>query len=58
MLTLLKWSREGLKTKRQKRMNQEHKKEYSEKDYWEGRIPDELFDEYLEKYGYEYTPSV
>ena len=34
------------------------KKEYSEKDYWEGRIPDELFDEYLEKYGYEYTPSV
>jgi len=58
MLTLLKWSREGLKTKRQKGMNQEHKKEYSEKDYWEGRIPDELFDEYLEKYGYEYTPSV
>ena len=39
-------------------MNQEHKKEYSEKDYWECRIPDELFDEYLEKYGYEYTPSV
>jgi|TARA_B100001769_G_C21865857_1_gene468707 hypothetical protein len=30
--------------------------EYSEKDYWEGRVPDELFDEYLEKYGYEYTP--
>ena len=29
---------------------------YSEKDYWEGRVPDELFDEYLEKYGYEYTP--
>ena len=30
---------------------------YSEKDYWEGRVPDELFDEYLEKYGYEYTPQ-
>tara|TARA_Y100001973_G_C5175056_1_gene321390 strand:- start:355 stop:471 length:117 start_codon:yes stop_codon:yes gene_type:complete len=29
---------------------------YSEKDYWEGRVPDELFEEYLEKYGYEYTP--
>ena len=33
------------------------KDEYSEKDYWEGRVPDELFDEYLEKYGYEYTPQ-
>tara|TARA_Y100001938_G_C7853615_1_gene312034 strand:- start:206 stop:307 length:102 start_codon:yes stop_codon:yes gene_type:complete len=30
--------------------------EYSENDYWEGRVPDELFDKYLEKYGYEYTP--
>ena len=29
------------------------KKEYSEKDYWEGRIPDDKFDEYLKKYGYE-----
>ena len=29
---------------------------YSEKDYWEGKVPDELFDEYLEKYGYDYTP--
>ena len=32
--------------------------EYSEKDYWEGRVPDELFEEYLEKYGYEYTPNI
>ena len=32
------------------------KKEYSEKDYWEGRVPDELFEEYLKKYGYAYTP--
>tara|TARA_R100000908_G_C3699483_1_gene110542 strand:- start:31 stop:165 length:135 start_codon:yes stop_codon:yes gene_type:complete len=33
------------------------KKEYSEKEYWEGKVPDELFDEYLNKYGYEYTPT-
>jgi len=33
-------------------MNQQ----YTEKDYWEGRVPDHLFDEYLQKYGYEYTP--
>ena len=39
-------------------MNQETKKEYSEKDYWEGNIPDELFEEYLQIYGYEYTPTV
>ena len=32
--------------------------QYSEKDYWEGRVPDELFEEYLNKYGYEYTPPV
>ena len=32
--------------------------EYSEKDYWEGRVPDEKFDEYLKKYGYDYTPTV
>ena len=30
--------------------------QYREKDYWEGRVPDELFEEYLNKYGYEYTP--
>ncbi len=39
-------------------MRQEPKKDYSEKDYWEGNIPDELFEEYLQKYGYEYTPTV
>ena len=33
------------------------KKEYSENDYWEGKVPDEKFDEYLKKYGYEYTPT-
>ncbi len=34
----------------------ETKKEYTEKEYWEGKVPDELFEEYLQKYGYEYTP--
>ena len=29
---------------------------YNEKDYWEGRVPDELFEEFLQKYGYDYTP--
>ena len=31
---------------------------YTEKEYWEGKVPDDQFDEYLHKYGYEYTPSV
>ena len=31
-------------------------KKYTEKEYWEGLVPDELFEEYLNKYGYEYTP--
>ena len=33
-------------------------REYTEKEYWEGLVPDELFKEYLNKYGYEYTPLV
>ena len=33
------------------------KKEYTESDYWNGNISDDKFDEYLNKYGYEYTPS-
>ena len=32
-------------------------REYTEKEYWEGKVPDELFEEYLKKYGYEYTPT-
>ena len=32
------------------------KLEYSEKDYWEGKVPDDLFEDYLKIYGYEYTP--
>ena len=27
----------------------ETKKEYTEKEYWEGKVPDELFEEYLKK---------
>ena len=36
----------------------ETKRVYTEKDYWEGRVPDDQFEEYLNKYGYEYTPPV
>ena len=36
----------------------ETKRVYSEKEYWEGKVPDDQFDEYLHKYGYEYTPTV
>ena len=32
-------------------------RKYTEKEYWDGLVPDELFEEYLNKYGYEYTPS-
>ena len=34
------------------------KPQYTEKDYWEGRVPDDQFEKYLNKYGYEYTPTV
>ena len=33
-------------------------REYTEKEYWDWLVPDELFEEYLNKYGYEYTPPV
>ena len=36
----------------------ETKRVYTEKEYWEGKVPDDQFQEYLHKYGYEYTPSV
>ena len=36
----------------------ETKKVYTEKEYWEGKVPDDQFQEYLHKYGYEYTPPV
>ena len=34
----------------------ETKKVYTEKEYWEGKVPDEQFESYLNKYGYEYRP--
>ena len=34
----------------------ETKRVYTEKEYWEGKVPDDQFEEYLNKYGYEYTP--
>ena len=36
----------------------ETKRVYSEKEYWEGKVPDDQFENYLNKYGYEYTPTV
>ena len=36
----------------------ETKRVYTEKEYWEGKVPDDQFESYLNKYGYEYTPTV
>ena len=36
----------------------ETKRVYTEKEQWEGKVPDDQFEEYLNKYGYEYTPPV
>ena len=36
----------------------ETKRVYTEKEYWDGKVPDDQFEEYLNKYGYEYTPTV
>ena len=36
----------------------ETKRVYTEKEYWEGKVPDAQFDTYLHKYGDEYTPTV
>ena len=33
------------------------KKDFTENDYWNGDIPEDKFDEALNKYGYEYTPT-
>ena len=58
MLDSLKWLKSVLSRKsKQKSMKQKIKKEYSEKEYWEGKVPDDQFDDYLQKYGYEYTPT-
>ena len=34
----------------------ETKKVYTEKEYWEGKVPDSSFEGYLQMYGYEYKP--
>jgi len=34
----------------------ETKRVYTEKEYWEGKVPDSSFEGYLQMYGYEYTP--
>ena len=34
------------------------KSNYTEQQYWNGEVPDDQFEEYLNKYGYEYTPTV
>jgi len=58
MLDSLKWLRdESNKKNRQNEMRQKTKREYSEKEYWEGKVPKDQFDEYLSKYGYAYTPT-
>ena len=49
--------RNVLKKKKNLKRSCMTKKEYTEKEYWEGKVPNKLFDEYLQKYGYEYTPT-
>ena len=34
----------------------ETKRVYTEKEYWEGKVPDDQFESYVKMYGYEYTP--
>ena len=34
----------------------ETKRVYTEQQYWNGEVPDDQFESYLNKYGYEYTP--
>ena len=46
----------GELNKKKRRVRKMDKKEYTEKEYWDGEVPDELFEEYLKKYGYDYTP--
>ena len=48
----------GVKEKVLEYLQTLRKPQYTEKDYWEGRVPDDQFEKYLNKYGYEYTPPV
>ena len=57
MFSMLNKLRGVLKKKKNLKRSYMIKKDYTEKEYWEGKVPDELFDEYLNKYGYEYTPT-
>ena len=34
------------------------KTEYTSNEYWNGDVPEHEFEQYLQKYGYEYTPEV
>tara|TARA_R100001082_G_scaffold56036_1_gene30856 strand:- start:642 stop:1070 length:429 start_codon:yes stop_codon:yes gene_type:complete len=34
------------------------KTEYTANEYWNGDVPEHEFEQYLQKYGYEYTPEV
>ncbi len=34
------------------------KSEYTANEYWNGDVPEQEFEQYLQKYGYEYTPEV
>ena len=36
----------------------ETKRVYTEQQYWNGEVPDDQFENYLNKYGYEYTQTV
>ena len=57
MFTMLNKLNGVLSKKKNSKRSQMTNREYTEKEYWEGKVPDELFDEYLNKYGYEYTPT-
>tara|TARA_B100001996_G_scaffold23766_1_gene18596 strand:- start:515 stop:970 length:456 start_codon:yes stop_codon:yes gene_type:complete len=34
------------------------KSEYTANEYWNGDVPEQEFEQYLQKYGYEYTPEI
>jgi hypothetical protein len=34
------------------------KTEYTANEYWNGDVPEHEFEQYLQKYGYEYTPEI
>ena len=46
----------GVKAKVLEYLKTLRKPHYTEVEYWQGKVSNEHFEEYLEKYGYEYTP--